>query len=665
MKRFGAILLAVLLLLSAVMLTSCKKAEESEASASSDVTESPTEVRDSIAVRGGGQDLTITVEELEALEQQTKKIEMDDGVKHTLAGPLVSDVFDYLKLSLDDYAGIRFVSADGGNRVLTAEMVKASPDMMLALSIDGQLDDDQIPAVFVIPDQAPNDWVSGVTEITLYTELTAFEADTLWLYDALQDRAGDEIETLDMLINACGTEQLPAFLKMRDLAGVIRWETLGVRAGRVSVDAQGIDGRTDIVWFAAGGDVILYPQQIKTAYTQTEINGVSGVQLSELAADAGISQVEDSAFILSDTDGKTITVSGADLNNAILVPSSDGSCTVTWSPDMENVPETLGDILYITSTAAQIENEQIVETQTGNEGQTSSGQGDNMPDVSVNPGDQPSSQPSETPSNGDNGTTSDLGEAGDPTKTVVLTINGDGVSRTTEWSMEELKSLGATTANFSMVNNWPTKKLWTAEGVTLTKLMEAAGMTSGAKTITVTAADGYSKTFTKSQFMDSHYYYPNVASGSTAGAASVAGMLCWSSAEQGKSADNSLRIMLGQRGINDVNTDASVKDVIRITVSTAAASQWGSPTPSVAPGTVAAGTQVALDFDYLDSVRIYYTTDGSNPTYNSSVYNPSTTYFQPNLIQPISITSNTTIKLFVSGWGRNDSTIYTFNYTVQ
>jgi len=56
-------------------------------------------------------------------------------------------------------------------------------------------------------------------------------------------------------------------------------------------------------------------------------------------------------------------------------------------------------------------------------------------------------------------------------------------------------------------------------------------------------------------------------------------------------------------------------------------------------------------------VKIYYTTDGSNPGINSAVYNPSTTHFQPQLITPLPVGAPVTVKAFVAGNGRHDSEI--------
>jgi len=64
----------------------------------------------------------------------------------------------------------------------------------------------------------------------------------------------------------------------------------------------------------------------------------------------------------------------------------------------------------------------------------------------------------------------------------------------------------------------------------------------------------------------------------------------------------------------------------------------------------------------LDQVKLYYTLDGSDPTVNSNVYNPSTTYFQPDLIRPISVNGSGTLKAIAVGYGKYDSEVLNYDY---
>jgi hypothetical protein len=69
--------------------------------------------------------------------------------------------------------------------------------------------------------------------------------------------------------------------------------------------------------------------------------------------------------------------------------------------------------------------------------------------------------------------------------------------------------------------------------------------------------------------------------------------------------------------------------------------------------------------DNMDNIRVYYTLDGSEPSYTSQVYNPSASYFQPELIVPIVLTKTVTVKAFAAGIGKDPSPVITFSITVQ
>ena len=59
-----------------------------------------------------------------------------------------------------------------------------------------------------------------------------------------------------------------------------------------------------------------------------------------------------------------------------------------------------------------------------------------------------------------------------------------------------------------------------------------------------------------------------------------------------------------------------------------------------APGKVKPGTEVVLSHPEEDLVKIYYTLDGSEPDRQSLIYNPSTSYFRPELNKPITVEKN-------------------------
>jgi len=254
---------------------------------------------------------------------------------------------------------------------------------------------------------------------------------------------------------------------------------------------------------------------------------------------------------------------------------------------------------------------------------------------------------------------------------VVLTITGNGVEHETKFTLTDLQSMEGTPAGacYSTVNNWPTKKFFVGQGVQVTQLLKKAGIKNDARTIIVRAADGYSVTLTREQLEEKRFCYPNLLKGSTEGAREVPAILAWEhqegTSDLNKAVGGNLRLFLGQKGLNDVVTAAYVKDVANIEVSTAPPGQWDVVQAQPAPGKVKRGTGVVFSHPGQDLVKIYYTIDGSTPGVNSLLYNPSATYFQPDLNKPVPVDKPVTIKAVVIGFGKHDSQVATFKYDVE
>ena len=98
----------------------------------------------------------------------------------------------------------------------------------------------------------------------------------------------------------------------------------------------------------------------------------------------------------------------------------------------------------------------------------------------------------------------------------VVVITGDGVSKETRLTLEEMLELpGARVEHvYSTINNWPAPKKYAAKGVKVAALLEAAGVKAEARGITVKGKDGFQWSFTREQLLDTpSYYYPEVQSG--------------------------------------------------------------------------------------------------------------------------------------------------------
>jgi len=250
---------------------------------------------------------------------------------------------------------------------------------------------------------------------------------------------------------------------------------------------------------------------------------------------------------------------------------------------------------------------------------------------------------------------------------VILTICGNGVDGETTWTLGQLQSMrdGYRENRYSTTNNWPSFGYMTAHGISLPYLLRQAGLSSDASSFKFIANDGYHTTLTYDQVFGGRYTYVNHSPAGSIGAATVESIVAWEWGDSVARPEN-IRPFFGQSGPMDVNTASFVKDLAKIEVSTASAGVWEAPAASIADGDIVpAGTELSLMHEYMDSIRVYYTLDGSEPDYNSLVYNRSTSFFQPHLIVPIILTESVTIKAFAAGFSRDASPVVTFSYVVE
>ena len=237
---------------------------------------------------------------------------------------------------------------------------------------------------------------------------------------------------------------------------------------------------------------------------------------------------------------------------------------------------------------------------------------------------------------------------------VILSVSGDGVSAPAEFSLKDLQALGGQTLTYSTVNNFPSTKYAKAEGCSLDALLAACGISGQATQITVSADDGFSKTFSRSQLLGEAYFYDLGGN-----PAAVEPLLAWAYSDDGAKVPESaealdgLRLVFGQQGPHDPNASASVQNVSSIEVSC-------QPLAQLAPCSFAktADGLVELVYENMDQVKLYYTMDGTDPDpLTSDVYNPSTSNFQPELNAPLDLAPGTVVRAKAVGLGFADSEV--------
>ncbi len=245
---------------------------------------------------------------------------------------------------------------------------------------------------------------------------------------------------------------------------------------------------------------------------------------------------------------------------------------------------------------------------------------------------------------------------------IILTVSSSSTEKS--YTLEQLKSMEDATFEgiYSTINNWPTFGTYAARGITIEGLLSDAGVLEEANTITVTSSDGFSQSFTKNQLVDAkQYYYVDGVEKSE-----VKNILSYEYKEDSTDLDEAeegeLRLVIGQTDPNRYTNFAFVEDVTSITVSSEE-DQWSLPYSFPSEGSIESGEKIKLQHDYIGIAKIYYTTDGTEPTPYSKVYNIST--YRPELNEPIVVEKDTVIKAFVSGFGKKDSEIATMTFTVK
>jgi hypothetical protein len=252
----------------------------------------------------------------------------------------------------------------------------------------------------------------------------------------------------------------------------------------------------------------------------------------------------------------------------------------------------------------------------------------------------------------------------------VLVMTGDGLGKASQLTRAEMIKLPDAQFEhvYSIINNYPTKKKYAARGVKLSALLKAAGIKDEAKCIAVIGDDGYKSLFTREQLLETkRYYFPGVLEGDPAGAEPVEPIIAYEYAENSDQLSevraDDLCLLIPQANVKEQTQHAFVKGIKEIIVSVEDPEKWAAAAVFPQAGLIARGDTVKLQHKELGKVKMYYTLDGSAPTEQSTLYNPST--HQTELTKPIVIEKDTTIKVLVKGFGKYDSEVAEFRYQVK
>ncbi|MDO4582078.1 MAG: S-layer homology domain-containing protein [Bacillota bacterium] len=238
-----------------------------------------------------------------------------------------------------------------------------------------------------------------------------------------------------------------------------------------------------------------------------------------------------------------------------------------------------------------------------------------------------------------------------------LTIAGDGVDRPLTLTAAQLAAMPKLTQTFSSVNTYPTEKLYYSQGVSLWTLLERAGLKDEATTVNIAAldADGavsYNKTLLLSDLLAERYYFDET--GNKTPVVPVLALKLGTSADALD--DDDLSFLFGQLADTEQTNPYFVSETRLITVSCAPVSQWAPPSYTI----TRLGDSYYVEFAHANhDVKIYYTTDGSQPTMDSDIFNISAERFQPELNEPIRCAAGDNVIAIAYAPGKQTSRIIT------
>ena len=165
-KKIWVVVLAVVLIMSAVLCGCAKETETAAADADSPEDEA------TLTVSGlDGDDITITLSEIMAMDAYDGRVEGADSagepVEYDVKGAYLADLLEQNGYAQSDFAGLRVIASDGYSIEVGADIL-AARDVILGYEMDGEpLDEGNAPLRVFIPEERAMYWVRMVTEIAV------------------------------------------------------------------------------------------------------------------------------------------------------------------------------------------------------------------------------------------------------------------------------------------------------------------------------------------------------------------------------------------------------------------------------------------------------------------------------------------------------------------
>ena len=239
-----------------------------------------------------------------------------------------------------------------------------------------------------------------------------------------------------------------------------------------------------------------------------------------------------------------------------------------------------------------------------------------------------------------------------------------------EFSEAQLRAMPAENITYSACNHMANSRIYRGQGPSVLGIIKAAGIDIDKvpenRVINIKAVDGYNVKITKKQLTETRYCYSDKEEQTKTIVPAI-----FDITKRGEGT-----LCIGQIAPTEQNYPAFVSYVAfkdddgktgEINITSETASKAPKPAIEKKTKTIEWGRQVDFslkDFGKWD--KIYYTTDGSVPDYNSEIYNYDT-FSIPAVCRDLKVpegVSSFTVKAVTAAFGKTDSDTVTYKYKV-
>ena len=305
---------------------------------------------------------TVTIAELRDLPQHHLNASYlrSTGKRESyqMDGPYLKDVLAKAGANMDDYAEISVGGSDGYYTLLSRDIIKETPDLMLANKVDGKtkLDKAIAPAQLAVQGQRGPYWVKMVDKITLYKQVQEKDITTVWVFANLTSGIkpyaypyfGEKDDAIDLeevwpLLDSINWK---SFFTMKSSDGYLRNESLRAVQKKYYIKTEGKDapinvaptidpafGVKTIAWCSTDADAMVFPAQLAKYLKVSAAGSAKGIALDTLLKEVGMADIATKKFELVDTGGASVTLPGADLGK-VLLTTAGPTYPVVFDPSL-------------------------------------------------------------------------------------------------------------------------------------------------------------------------------------------------------------------------------------------------------------------------------------------------------------------------------------------